>query len=158
MPQEASIFRGLTVEENILAVLEMNKTARKEVKERLETLLQDLGLVDVRSTLAVSLSGGERRRLEIARALANNPKFILLDEPLAGVDPIAIEEMRSMIVSLKNRSIGVVITDHNVRDTLAIADYVYILFEGKILIEGTSQDIINSPLARETYLGNTFSS
>ena len=158
LPQEASIFRGLTVEENILAVLEMNKTARKEVKERLETLLQDLGLVDVRSTLAVSLSGGERRRLEIARALANNPKFILLDEPLAGVDPIAIEEMRSMIVSLKNRSIGVVITDHNVRDTLAIADYVYILFEGKILIEGTSQDIINSPLARETYLGNTFSS
>ncbi|MDR1982202.1 MAG: LPS export ABC transporter ATP-binding protein [Holosporaceae bacterium] len=157
LPQEASIFRGLTVEENICAVLEMRKIHTKKRNDTLEKLLNDLSLAHVRKLQAVNISGGERRKLEIARALAANPSFILLDEPLAGIDPLSIEEMRNMILDLKNRGIGIIITDHNVRDAVPLADYVYILFEGKILSEGTSQEIINNNVARKIYLGESFS-
>ncbi|MDR0678288.1 MAG: LPS export ABC transporter ATP-binding protein [Holosporaceae bacterium] len=157
LPQETSIFRGLTVEENIYAVLEVRKIHTKRKNEILEKLLNDLSLTHVRGLQAVNISGGERRKLEIARALAANPSFILLDEPLAGIDPLSIEEMRNMILDLKNRGIGVIITDHNVRDAVPLADYVYILFEGKILSQGTSQEIINNHMARKIYLGESFS-
>jgi lipopolysaccharide export system ATP-binding protein len=157
LPQEASIFKGLTVEENIIAVLEMNKVSNKKRKIILEKLLMDLSLEHVRKSPAVSVSGGERRKLEIARALATSPSFILLDEPLAGIDPLAVTEMRKMIFSLKNRGIGIVITDHNVRDTLPLADYAYILFEGEILVEGTPEQIIKDNTAKKVYLGESFS-
>ena len=158
LPQEASVFRGLNVEENIIAVLEMNKVPKKKREQILEQLLSDLSLSHVRNTAAVSVSGGERRKLEIARALAVNPKFILLDEPLAGIDPLAVGEMREMIFALKARGIGIIITDHNVRDTLPIADYAYILYEGKICAEGTPDEIINNKVVQEIYLGESFSS
>ncbi|MDR1551730.1 MAG: LPS export ABC transporter ATP-binding protein [Holosporaceae bacterium] len=158
LPQEPSIFRGLTVEENIYAVLEMRKEGRKQKFFVLERLLEDLSLVNVRDLPAVSISGGERRKLEIARALATNPSFILMDEPLAGIDPLAIEDMKRMICSLKNRGIGIVITDHNVRDAIPLADRVYILSEGSILTEGTPEEIISSDIARRIYLGESFSS
>lgn len=151
LPQESSIFRGLTVEENILSVLEM--THIKKSRQHLDKLLEDLNLKHVRKTPAISVSGGERRKLEIARALATDPKFILLDEPLAGIDPIAIGEMHEMIVSLKERGIGIVITDHNVRDTLPIVDYAYVLFNGKILTEGTAKQITAHPEAKKVYFG-----
>ena len=158
LPQEASIFRGLNVEENIIAVLEMNKVPKKKREQILEQLLSDLSLSHVRNTAAVSVSGGERRKLEIARALAVNPKFILLDEPLAGIDPLAVGEMREMIFALKARGIGIIITDHNVRDTLPIADYAYILYEGKICAEGTPDEIINNKVVQKIYLGESFAS
>jgi lipopolysaccharide export system ATP-binding protein len=158
LPQEASIFRGLNVEENINVVIEASNIKKKNKKELLDSLLRDLSLEHVRTSPAVSISGGERRKLEIARAIAMSPSFILLDEPLAGVDPIAISEMRKMIFSLKNRGIGVIITDHNVRDTLPIADYVYILHNGTVLIEGKPEDIINDETAQRFYLGESFSS
>ncbi|MDR2158295.1 MAG: LPS export ABC transporter ATP-binding protein [Holosporaceae bacterium] len=157
LPQESSIFRGLTVEENILAVLEARKLSPHKLNALLEKLLDDLSLTSVRKLSAVSVSGGERRKLEIARALATNPSFILLDEPLAGIDPLAVEEMKNMILDLKKKEIGVIITDHNVRDALPLADYVYIISEGKILTEGTSEEIINSDIARKIYLGESFS-
>lgn len=155
LPQETSIFVGLSVEENIMAALEIRKIGRKERDEALERLLEDLSLAAVRKSPAASVSGGERRKLEIARALALNPKFILLDEPLAGIDPLAVQDMRHMISSLKSRGIGVIITDHNVRDTIPVADRAYIVFEGKILTEGTAEEIINSAAAKKMYFGDT---
>jgi lipopolysaccharide export system ATP-binding protein len=158
LPQETSIFRGLTVEENITAVLEMNKINKKKWPLILEKLLRDLTLENIRKSPAVSISGGERRKLEIARTLTMKPDFVLLDEPLAGIDPLAVAEMRKIIFALKNMGIGVVITDHNVRDALPLADYAYILFEGKILVEGAPKQIINNDKARKIYLGESFSS
>ena len=157
LPQEPSIFRGLTVEENIYAVLEMRKLSKTKIKKTLESLLKDLSLERVRKSPAVIVSGGERRKLEIARALAADPKFILLDEPFAGIDPLAIADMKEMINILKAKGIGVIITDHNVRDTLPIADYAYLLFEGKVLVEGTPEEIINNEKAKKLYLGKSFS-
>jgi lipopolysaccharide export system ATP-binding protein len=156
LPQEASIFTGLTVEENIIAVLEMNKIHAKKWRAVLDKLLADLSLESVRKSPAVSISGGERRKLEIARALATKPSFMLLDEPLAGIDPLAVVEMRQMITALKGMGIGLVITDHNVRETLPLADYAYILYDGKIMVEGPPEQIINSHRAREIYLGESF--
>ncbi len=157
LPQEPSVFRGLTVEENIYAVLEMKKLSKTRSQKTLNALLKDLSLERVRKSSAVIVSGGERRKLEIARALAANPKFILLDEPFAGIDPLAIADMKDMINILKSKSIGVIITDHNVRDTLPIADYAYLLFEGKVLVEGTPDEIINNEKAKKLYLGKSFS-
>ncbi|GHU11246.1 ABC transporter ATP-binding protein [Alphaproteobacteria bacterium] len=158
LPQEASIFRGLTVEENINAVIEMNGIKGAKRKCLLDKLLNDLSIEYVRDVSAVSVSGGERRKLEIARALANFPNFMLLDEPFAGIDPIAISEMKDLISHLKNdNGIGVIITDHNVRDALPIADYAYILHEGNILVEGKPEDIINDVNAKKIYLGESFS-
>ena len=157
LPQESSVFRGLTVEENIYAVLDMNGFSNSEAKTVRENLIQDLELDHVRKSPSVSVSGGERRKLEIARSLATNPKFILLDEPFAGIDPLAIAEMQNMIIKLKKKNIGVIITDHNVRDTLPLADYAYLLFDGKVLLEGTASEIINSKDAQKIYLGETFS-
>ncbi len=157
LPQEPSIFRGLSVEENIYAVLELRKLPKKEIKEITNALLKDLSLEHIRKSSAVIVSGGERRKLEIARALATNPKFILLDEPFAGIDPLAIADMKEIMNILKAKNIGVIITDHNVRDTLPISDYSYLLFEGKVLVEGTPDVIINSEQAKEFYLGQSFS-
>ncbi len=157
LPQEPSVFRGLTVEENIYAVLEMRKLSKSKIKKILDSLLKDLYLERVRKSPAVIVSGGERRKLEIARALAADPKFILLDEPFAGIDPLAISDMKDMINILKSKGIGVIITDHNVRDTLPIADYAYLLFEGKVLVEGTPSEIIDNEKAKKLYLGKSFS-
>ncbi len=157
LPQEPSVFRGLTVEENISAVLEMRKLPKANIKKILDSLLKDLSLERIRKSSAVIVSGGERRKLEIARALAANPKFILLDEPFAGIDPLAIADMKDMINILKSKGIGVIITDHNVRDTLPIADYAYLLFEGKVLVEGTPEEIISNEKAKKLYLGKSFS-
>lgn len=156
LPQEESIFRGLSVEENIFAVLEMNHTQISDKDAALNKLLDDLSLKHIRKSPAVSISGGEKRKLEIARALATSPSFILLDEPFAGIDPIAITEMKEMIISLKNRGIGIIITDHNVRDTLPIADYAYILNKGQVFIEGTPDSIIHDETAKKVYLGESF--
>lgn len=156
LPQEPSVFRGLTVEENIYAVLEMRKLPKDKIRKILDSLLKDLSLERIRESSAVIVSGGERRKLEIARALAADPKFILLDEPFAGIDPLAVADMKGMINILKSKGIGVIITDHNVRDTLPIVDYAYLLFEGKVLVEGTPSEIINSDKARELYLGKSF--
>ena len=156
LPQEESIFRGLTVEENIHAVLEMNNIDKVVAINLVDSLLKDLSLNHVRKSEAISLSGGERRKLEVARSLATSPSFILLDEPFAGIDPIAIGEMKEMIISLKKRGIGVIITDHNVRDALPIADYAYILYDGKVLTEGTPDDIINDEATKKIYLGESF--
>ena len=157
LPQEPSVFRGLTVEENIYAVLEMRKLSKSKIKKILDSLLKELYLERVRKSPAVIVSGGERRKLEIARALAADPKFILLDEPFAGIDPLAISDMKDMINILKSKGIGVIITDHNVRDTLPIADYAYLLFEGKVLVEGTPSEIIDNEKAKKLYLGKSFS-
>ena len=156
LPQDPSIFRGLSVEENIYAVLEMRKLPKLKIQERLDSLLKDLSLNHIRKSPAVIVSGGERRKLEIARALAADPKFVLLDEPFAGIDPLAIADMKEMINILKVRGIGVIITDHNVRDTLPLSDYSYLLFEGKVLIEGTPEEIIKNDKARKLYLGKSF--
>ncbi len=157
LPQDPSIFRGLSVEENIYAVLEMRKLPKSEIREILDYLLKDLSLEHIRKSPAITVSGGERRKLEIARALAANPKFILLDEPFAGIDPLAISDMKEMINVLKAKGIGVIITDHNVRDTLPLSDYSYLLFEGKVLIEGTPDEIISNDKAKKLYLGKSFS-
>lgn len=156
LPQESSIFRGLTVEENIFAILDLNNVAKKDSSTVIKKLLDDLSLSHIRKSPAISISGGERRKLEIARSLASNPKFILLDEPFAGIDPLAIEEMKEMIKILKARGIGVIITDHNVRDTLPIVDYAYLLFDGQVLVEGTPKDIIENEEAKKLYLGSLF--
>mgnify|MGYP001024865885 CR=1 FL=1 len=156
LPQEASIFRGLTVEENLLAVLELHEPSRIERLRRLEALLEEFGLSRLRRSSALALSGGERRRVEIARALASRPRYMLLDEPLAGIDPINVAEIRALVAHLKERGIGVLITDHNVRDTLAIVDRAYILHEGRLLREGTPAEIVADPVVRRVYLGDRF--
>jgi lipopolysaccharide export system ATP-binding protein len=156
LPQEASVFRKLTVTENIKAVLELQKLPRDEVHARLETLLADLHIAHIRDNTAASLSGGERRRVEIARALATRPRFILLDEPFAGVDPIAVLEIQKIIRFLKERNIGVLITDHNVRETLGICDHAYIINEGSVLASGRPDEIIYNEDVRKVYLGENF--
>lgn len=156
LPQESSIFRGLSVEDNLLAVLELHEPDKKRRRARLERLLVEFGLAHVRRSSALALSGGERRRTEIARALAADPRYMLLDEPLAGIDPINVGEIRDLVAHLKERGIGVLITDHNVRDTLSIVDRAYILHEGKVLREGTPAEIVADPLVRRVYLGDRF--
>jgi lipopolysaccharide export system ATP-binding protein len=156
LPQEASIFRKLTVEENIMAVLQVMDLTPEQRREKLEKLLEDFGIAQIRKSKGYMLSGGERRRTEIARALATDPKFILLDEPFAGIDPIAVEDLMNIVANLKNRNIGVLITDHNVHETLSITDRAYLLFEGQILKEGTAEFLANDPEARKLYLGEKF--
>lgn len=156
LAQEASVFRQLSVEENILAVLEMTSLSRAEQKQKVEQLLEEFSLGHVRKNKGMVLSGGERRRTEIARALAVDPKFILLDEPFAGVDPIAVEEIQTIVAKLKHRNIGVLITDHNVDETLSITDRAYLLFEGKILKSGTPEELAADPVVRRVYLGKNF--
>ncbi len=162
LPQEASVFRKLTVEENVMAVLELaplrlgRSLSRAELKERLEALLRELQIEHIRSNPAITLSGGERRRVEIARALASSPRFILLDEPFAGVDPIAVIEIQRIVTLLRNRRIGVLITDHNVRETLGICDRAYIMNEGVVLASGSPQEIIRDERVRKAYLGEEF--
>ena len=157
LPQEASIFRGLTVEENIMAVLELTIEDKVERNARLDALLGEFSISHLRQAPSKALSGGERRRLEIARALASNPSFILLDEPLAGIDPIAVAEIRNLVAHLKNRGLGVLITDHNVRETLGIIDRAYILSDGIMLKEGTPDEIVKDERVRKIYLGENFS-
>ncbi|MEK6794634.1 MAG: LPS export ABC transporter ATP-binding protein [Spirochaetota bacterium] len=157
LPQEASIFRKLTVEENILAVLEFTDMPENEREERTDYILKELDITHVRFQKAFTLSGGERRRAEIARALATEPDFLLLDEPFAGVDPIAVFDIQSIIKKLKHHGLGILITDHNVRETLSITDRAYVINRGKIMVEGRSDKIVNNPLARKFYLGEQFS-
>ena len=156
LAQEASVFRRLSVEDNIRAVLQMTNFTKEYQKERLENLIEEFRLTKVRKSLGIQLSGGERRRTEIARAVAINPKFILLDEPFAGVDPIAVEDIQSIVATLKNKNIGVIITDHNVHETLSITDRTYLLFEGRILKAGTAEDLANDEMVRNVYLGQDF--
>jgi lipopolysaccharide export system ATP-binding protein len=156
LPQEVSVFRKLSVEDNILAILEMNNLSKVERKERLEQLLEEFSLTHVRKNLGNRLSGGEKRRTEIARALATNPKFVLLDEPFAGVDPIAVEDIQSIISDLKKKNIGILITDHNVQETLSITDRAYLLFEGNILKTGTAEELASDEQVRKVYLGQNF--
>ncbi len=156
LPQEASIFRKLSVEDNIKAVLEMTKLSKEEQRDRLETLIDEFKLEKVRTNLGIRLSGGERRRTEIARALATDPKFILLDEPFAGVDPIAVEDIQRIVAQLKNRNIGILITDHNVQETLSITDRAYLLFEGRILKSGSAEELAADEQVRRVYLGQNF--
>ena len=156
LPQEASVFRRLTVRDNLLAVLEMSDLPRKEREEKCDRLLEDFGLTHLVKSKGYVLSGGERRRTEIARALALDPKFMLLDEPFAGIDPIAVEEIMRIVTRLKEKNIGVLVTDHNVHETLSITDHSYLLFEGKILKAGTAEYLANDPEARRLYLGEKF--
>ncbi|MCM8800964.1 MAG: LPS export ABC transporter ATP-binding protein [Candidatus Omnitrophica bacterium] len=156
LSQEPSVFRKLTVEENIMAILETLNISRKERKQRLEGLLEELKISHLRKNKAYTLSGGERRRLEITRALVTNPSFILLDEPFSGIDPILVNEAQEIIKELKNKGLGILLTDHNVRETLTITDRAYLIAEGRILISGTAQELINSPTARQIYLGEKF--
>ena len=156
LPQEASIFRGMTVEQNIMAILEISEANIVKRKEKLDELLEEFSITHLRKSHALSLSGGERRRVEIARSLATNPSFILLDEPFAGVDPIAVNDIVEMINQLKKRHIGILITDHNVRETLSIVDRAYIVYDGKILISGTKNEIIENEQVRKVYLGADF--
>jgi lipopolysaccharide export system ATP-binding protein len=157
LPQEASIFRGLTVEQNIRVVLEVAEPSRETREAKLEELLSEFSIEHLRSAPAIALSGGERRRCEIARALASDPNYILLDEPLAGIDPIAVADIRNLVSHLKDRGIGVLITDHNVRETLDIVDRAYILHEGSVLREGSPSEIVSDPDVRRVYLGERFS-
>jgi len=156
LPQEMSIFRGLSVEANILSILEISEKDAVTRRKRLEDLLSDFSIEHLRRAPALSLSGGERRRVEIARCLASNPRYVLLDEPFAGVDPIAVNDIRSLVADLKTRGIGVLITDHNVRETLQIVDRAYILHDGKILMSGTSKDVVQDENVRRVYLGQNF--
>ena len=156
LPQEASVFRTLSVEDNIRTVLEMTNLTPAEQKDRLEQLISEFHLQKVRKNLGNRLSGGERRRTEIARGLAINPHFIMLDEPFAGVDPIAVEDIQSIVYSLKSKNIGILITDHNAPETLSITDRAYLLFEGKILFQGTSEELAENPTVRDKYLGHNF--
>lgn len=156
LPQEASVFRKLSVEDNIRAILEMTRLTKAEQSAKLESLLNEFSLLHVRKNMGDVLSGGERRRTEIARALATEPKFILLDEPFAGVDPIAVEDIQSIVSKLKQRNIGVLITDHNVQETLSITDRAYLLFEGKILKQGTAEELAADEQVRKVYLGQNF--
>lgn len=156
LAQEASVFRKLSVEDNLRAVLEMTDLTRKQQKEKLESLINEFRLQKVRKNYGDRLSGGERRRTEIARCLAISPKFIMLDEPFAGVDPIAVEDIQSIVYKLKDKNIGILITDHNANETLSITDRAYLLFEGKILYQGTSEELAANPVVREKYLGRNF--
>lgn len=156
LPQEVSVFRKLSVEDNILAILEMTDLNKVERHEQLEKLLNEFSLQHVRKNMGNSLSGGEKRRTEIARALATNPKFVLLDEPFAGVDPIAVEDIQAIVSELKNRNIGILITDHNVQETLSITDRAYLLFEGSILKSGTAEELAADEQVRKVYLGKNF--
>ena len=156
LPQETSIFRGLNVEENINCILDISTPLKSERKAKLEKLLSDFRIEHLRRTPSLALSGGERRRVEIARALATDPKYILLDEPFAGVDPISINDVRNLVSDLKSRNIGVLITDHNVRDTLKIVDRAYILHDGRVIISGVPEDVINNDNVRRVYLGKDF--
>ncbi|MDX1349984.1 MAG: LPS export ABC transporter ATP-binding protein [Putridiphycobacter sp.] len=156
LPQENSVFRKLSIEDNILAVLELTKLNKQEREQKLEELIDEFNLGHVRKNLGQSLSGGERRRTEIARALATDPKFILLDEPFAGVDPIAVEDIQNIVSKLKDRNIGVLITDHNVQETLAITDRTYLLFEGSILRQGSAEELSKDEMVRKVYLGSNF--
>ena len=156
LPQEASVFRQMSVENNIKSVLEMTKMSKKEQHMQTEKLIEEFGLEHIRKSKGIQLSGGERRRTEIARALAINPAFILLDEPFAGVDPIAVEDIQSIVKKLKEKNIGVLITDHNVHETLKITDRAYLLYEGNILESGTAHDLASNPEVREKYLGKNF--
>lgn len=156
LAQEASVFRKLSVEDNIMAVLEFTQLSKKEQKDKLESLIDEFGLDHVRKNRGDLLSGGERRRTEIARALASDPNFILLDEPFAGVDPIAVEDIQSIVSHLKDRNIGILITDHNVQETLAITDRTYLMFEGGILKEGTPEELAADEMVRKVYLGESF--
>jgi lipopolysaccharide export system ATP-binding protein len=156
LAQEASVFRKLTVEDNIRAVLEMSDMSREEQRDRTESLLSEFGLLKIRKSLGIQLSGGERRRTEIARALSLSPQFILLDEPFAGVDPIAVEDIQDIISKLKEKNIGILITDHNVHETLAITERAYLMFEGTILKAGTAEDLAEDEQVRKVYLGQNF--
>jgi len=156
LAQEPSVFRRLTVADNILLVLEMLGVPKHERRKRLDSLLGELGIAHLRDQVGQALSGGERRRVEIARALAADPSFMLLDEPFTGVDPIAVHDIQDLVLQLKQRGIGVLITDHNVRETLSITDRAYIMYSGRILTSGVSQDLVNDPVARERYLGDRF--
>ena len=156
LPQEVSVFRKLSVEDNIMAILEMTKLTKIQRQEKLEKLLQEFSLTHVRKNLGNRLSGGEKRRTEIARALATDPKFVLLDEPFAGVDPMAVEDIQSIVSDLRKRNIGILITDHNVQETLSITDRAYLLFEGKILKSGTAEELAADEQVRKVYLGQNF--
>lgn len=156
LPQEASVFRKLSVEDNIMAVLEMTGMLRHEQIQKMESLIAEFGLTHVRNSMGNVLSGGERRRTEIARALAVSPRFILLDEPFAGIDPIAVEDIQRVVARLKYKNIGILITDHNVRETLSITDRAYLLVEGKIFASGTDQELARDPQVRKVYLGESF--
>lgn len=156
LAQEASVFRKLSVEENIMAVLEMTNKTKAEMKEKVESLLEEFSLTHVRKNLGMVLSGGERRRTEIARALAVDPKFVLLDEPFAGVDPIAVEEIQTIVAKLKNKNIGILITDHNVNETLSITNRAYLMFEGRLLKAGTAEELAADEQVRRVYLGQHF--
>ena len=156
LPQEPSVFRKLSVEDNITAILEMTNLSKTEQKEKLESLIDEFGLHKVRKNIGDSLSGGERRRTEIARALASNPKFILLDEPFAGIDPIAVEDIQHIVARLKNKNIGILITDHNVQETLSITERAYLMFEGNILKAGTAEELAADEMVRKVYLGENF--
>ena len=156
LPQEASIFRTLSVEDNIKAVMELTPMSKEEQRDRLESLISEFTLHKVRKSMGNVLSGGERRRTEIARALAVNPKFILLDEPFAGIDPIAVEDIQVIVAKLKHKNIGILVTDHNVHETLSIVDRAYLLFEGKILKAGTGQELADDEMVRRVYLGQNF--
>ncbi len=156
LPQESSVFRGLTVAQNIMAILEVVEPIVSEREKRLEELLAEFSITHLQNVMAINLSGGERRRVEIARAIAANPEYILLDEPLAGIDPIAIADIRDLVYHLKDKNIGVLITDHNVRETLGIVDRTYIIYDGEVLIEGTKEEIISHEVVRRVYLGEGF--
>ncbi len=156
LSQDPSVFRKLSVEDNILSILQLSKLSKKDQVKKTESLLEEFGLISIRKNRGDLLSGGERRRTEIARALASNPKFILLDEPFAGVDPIAVEDIQKIVSHLKDRNIGVLITDHNVQETLAITDKTYLMFEGKILKEGTPEELAKDEMVRKVYLGKNF--
>ena len=156
LPQEVSVFRKLSVEDNILAILQMTTLSKKEQKDRLEDLIEEFGLGHVRKNLGIKLSGGEKRRTEIARSLAIDPSFILLDEPFAGVDPIAVEDIQRIVLKLKKKGIGVLITDHNVQETLSIVDRAYLLFEGSILKSGTAETLAMDEQVKKVYLGQNF--
>ncbi|MBT1698568.1 LPS export ABC transporter ATP-binding protein [Fulvivirgaceae bacterium PWU4] len=156
LAQEASVFRKLTVEENIMAVLEMRDYTKQQRKDKVEQLIEEFSLQKVRKSLGMSLSGGERRRTEIARALAVDPNFVLLDEPFAGVDPIAVEEIQTIVARLKNKNIGILITDHNVDETLSITDRAYLMVDGKLFKSGTAEELANDPQVRKVYLGQNF--
>jgi lipopolysaccharide export system ATP-binding protein len=156
LPQEASIFRGLNVEENIRAVLEVIEPSRKRREAELDSLLEEFSITRLRKTPTIALSGGERRRVEIARALATRPNYMLLDEPFAGIDPIAVGDIRTLVRHLTQRGIGVLITDHNVRETLGLTDRAYIVYSGQVLTEGDPDDIVNNPDVRRLYLGEEF--
>jgi lipopolysaccharide export system ATP-binding protein len=156
LPQEASIFRGLTVEQNIMAVLELVESRRRKRREQLDQLLEEFNITRLRKSPSIALSGGERRRCEIARALASRPSFMLLDEPFAGIDPIAVGDIQDLVRHLKQRGIGVLITDHNVRETLQLTDRAYVIYDGQVLTQGNPQEIINNDDVRRVYLGDSF--